>query len=198
MVKRFEEDKLVLATTNKGKQREILDILQGFDLEIIFADNLRMTEPEETGTTFCENALIKARAYHDNTGLAVLSDDSGLVIPQLSGRPGVNSGRFATDVGGYPEAFKILQEQLGHKENVHAYFECCLTLMWPEGHTEFFNGKVEGTLVFPGQGTQGHGYDPIFKPFGSEKTFGEMSLSEKQKLSHRGLALQKMLKACFL
>lgn len=195
MKKNCSLDKIILATSNTSKKREILSLLEPLGLDIIFGDNVLVDAPEETGRTFCENALIKARAYQFDH-YPVLADDSGLVIPALENRPGIHSSRFAADLGGYEMAFKRLEEQLVPAKR-QARLECCLVFLWPEGKAEFFEGQVEGTLVFPARGNFGHGYDPVFQPNGCDKTFSEMTLEEKMNLSHRGVALQKMLKQCF-
>lgn len=188
--------KLVIATANMGKKREILNFFAPFGVEILFGDNFNPDAPEETGRTFCENALIKAHAYkHED--YPVLADDSGLVVPALDHRPGIHSHRFAEEAGGYAFAFKSLEDQLKHKSK-DAYFECCLVLLWPENTPEFFQGRVEGALVFPARGTEGHGYDSIFQPKGLNQTFAELKIEEKQALSHRGRALQQIIDKYFL
>lgn len=189
-------EKLVIATANIGKKREILNFFEPFNVDILFGDNFHPYAPDETGRTFCENALIKARAYQYED-YPVLADDSGLVVPALEQRLGVHSRRFAEEAGGYTSAFKSIEDQLKHKSR-DAYFECCLVLLWPENTPEFFSGRIEGTLVFPARGAGGHGYDPIFQPKGLDKTFAELSINEKQALSHRGRALQQIIDKYFL
>lgn len=188
--------KIILATSNIVKKREILNLLEPYGLDIIFSDNLKPKDHEENGRTFCENALIKAQAYLSGDS-PVLSDDSGLVIPALNGRPGIFSARFAEEVGGYPRVFEVLEQELSSSKDYRAYFECCLVLLWPEGHGESFSGRVEGTLVFPPRGYQGQkNYDSIFIPEGSTKTFAEMKLEEKQQISHRAQAVRKLIQYC--
>lgn len=191
-MKNHSLEKLVIATANLSKKREILNVFSPYSLEILFGDNFVTSAPEETGRTFCENALIKARAYQYED-YPVLADDSGLVVPALDHRPGIHSSRFAEEAGGYPKAFQSLEEQLKHKDT-SAYFECCLVLLWPENTPEFFTGKVSGKLVFPARGAEGHGYDAVFQPEGFERTFAEMTLVEKQSMSHRGRALEQIVK----
>ena len=195
MSKRILE-KLVIATANLGKKKEILNVFAPYQVDILFGDNFKITPPSETGRTFCENALLKARAYQYED-FPVLADDSGLVIPALDHRPGIHSHRFAEALGGYDRAFQSLGEDLRHKDK-KAYFECCLVLLWPENTPEFFSARCDGVLSFPPRGQGGHGYDAIFQPNGSSKTFAELTLEEKQSISHRGLALNQIIAKYFL
>lgn len=190
----FPENTLVLASTNKGKLLEIQEILSGIDLKIKSAGDYDLPEIEETGTTFQENALLKAKTCADVTGLACLSDDSGLEIEALGGAPGLFSARFAAEHGGFSNAFEYLQSLEPVAENPKARMKCVLALAFPSGESFFFEGVIEGILVFPPREGRHFGYDPIFRPQGFQKTFSQMTSEEKNLISHRGKALQ-MLKA---
>tara|TARA_B100001939_G_scaffold339572_2_gene346550 strand:+ start:5545 stop:6183 length:639 start_codon:yes stop_codon:yes gene_type:complete len=209
MARKFTQDKLVVASHNPGKVREISDLLRPYGVDIYSAAELDLPEPEETGTTFMENAELKARAAAKASGLVALADDSGLVVRALDGQPGVHSARWAVrpDTGKRDFAYGMekLHQRLEEKgvDKRHAHFSCALSLAWPpsreepEGHVETFEGRVFGVLVWPPRGERGFGYDPIFRPDGYEITFGEMEPAEKHDISHRADAFRKLIRACF-
>ncbi len=188
----FPEKTLVLASTNKGKLFEMQQVLLGIDLKITSASDYTLPEIEETGTTFEENALLKAKTCVDLTGLACLSDDSGLEIEALGGAPGLFSARFAAEHGGFSQTFQYLQTLGSVAENPKARMKCVLALVLPSGGSFFFEGVIEGALVFPPREGRQFGYDPIFMPQGFQKTFSQMTAEEKSLISHRGKALQML------
>jgi XTP/dITP diphosphohydrolase len=198
--------RIVAATHNSGKLREIGELLSPFGVEPVGAGALGLTEPEETGATFRDNAALKARAAARASGLVALADDSGLCVDALDGAPGVQSARWAGETRDFGAAMARVERELearGAKPPWRASFVSVLALAWPEGAVETFEGRVDGTLVFPPRGTAGFGYDPIFRPDGHERTFGEMSSEEKHglpadgslALSHRARAFQKLARA---
>jgi XTP/dITP diphosphohydrolase len=185
--------KIVLATHNKGKVAEILDLLSPFGIEVVSAGDLGLVEPVETETTFVGNALIKARAAAQASGLVALADDSGLCVTALNGDPGVYTADWAGKNRDYVMAMTRVHEALGSTSNRSAYFVSTLALVDPQGAEYIFEGRCDGQLVWPPRGQGGHGYDPFFVPDGDSKTFGEMSLDQKQKYSHRARAFEKFI-----
>lgn len=195
---------VVVASHNAGKVREILDLLAPFGIEVKPAADLGLAEPEETGATFAENAVLKARAAAEASGLAALADDSGLSVMALNGEPGIYSARWAGSKRDFSSAMQKVEDRLQAKGAVNAdqrraRFVCVLALAWPGGEVETFTGRVDGALVWPPRGSQGFGYDPIFLPDGHSRTFGEMSAEEKHgwkpgsgtaPLSHRARAFE--------
>ena len=192
---------LVVASHNKGKLREIVDLLQPFGIEVRSAAELNLDEPEETGTTFEANAILKAEAAAVASGLTSLADDSGLAVEVLGGDPGVYSARWAGPTKDFSIAMRKVEDKLQAlgavtPEKRRAYFISVLALATPGGEVEIFTGRVDGTLVWPPRGNQGFGYDPIFLPDGHSLTFGEMSSDKKHgwghgaALSHRARAFQ--------
>ena len=202
MARAFAEPKLIVASHNKGKLVEIADLLSRFAVETVGADALGLPEPEETGDTFIANAELKALAAATKAGLPALSDDSGLAVDALDGAPGIYSARWAETANGrdFDFAMHKIEMALHQKGDVPrtARFICALTLAWPDGHVESFEGKVEGTLVWPMRGKNGFGYDPIFLPFGGDMTFGEMEPAAKHAMSHRADAFAQLVDACFV
>lgn len=190
--------KIVVATHNPGKARELAAILEN-RFELVTAGELGLPEPEETETTFVGNALLKARAAADAAGLVALADDSGLSVTALGGAPGVYSARWAGPGKDFTVAMRKVEERLDATdgEDASAWFTCALAVAWPNGPAVVVEGRVDGTLVFPPRGTRGFGYDPIFLPEGRRETFGEMDPAEKDAMSHRALAFEK-LKAALL
>ncbi len=191
--------KLVVASHNAGKVREFADLLRPFGLDVVSAAELGLPEPDETGTTFVENSLIKSRSSAQASGLVALADDSGLAVEALDGEPGIFSARWA----GRDKDFNLAMEKVEAALQAHgateakdrrAAFICVLSLAWPDGQTQVFEGKVEGTLVWPPRGAHGFGYDPVFQADGHNITFGEMDPQEKHAISHRADAFNKMLK----
>lgn len=191
--------RLVLASHNAGKLREIADLLRPFQIEVVNAGALGLPEPEETGMTFAENAELKARAAAAASGLVALSDDSGLCVAALDGQPGIYSARWAGPDKDFGLAMRRVEDELKHSRSPdrRAHFVCALSLCWPDGHCETFQGEAHGQLVFPPRGGRGFGYDPIFLADGYDITFGEMNPDAKHAISHRAVAFRKMIDACF-
>lgn len=197
MARRFPGGRLVLATHNPGKAREIGALLAPFGVEVVAAGALGLPEPEETGSTFAENAALKARLAAAASALPALADDSGLAVPALGGDPGIHSARWGGPDKDFGRAMAEVERRLGVTADRRAYFVCALALAWPDGHVEAFEGTVDGTLVFPPRGALGFGYDPIFLPAGSTLTFGEMPPEAKHAISHRAAAFRRLVAACF-
>jgi XTP/dITP diphosphohydrolase len=197
MARRCEGGRLVVASHNPGKVREIGDLLRPFGFQAIAAAELGLPEPEETGSSFAENAALKARAAALAARLPALADDSGLVVPALEGAPGIYSARWAGPRKDFAIAMERVQDELGASPDRRAHFVCALALGWPDGHVEVFEGRVDGTLVWPPRGSRGFGYDPMFLPEGGVQTFGEMEPAAKHGISHRARAFAKLMAACF-
>ncbi len=194
--------KLVIATHNEGKLREIRDLLAPFDIECVGAAELGLPEPEEIGNSFVYNAELKAREAADLSGLPALADDSGISVDALHGLPGIFSARWAEDEEGRRDFGRAMErvwrevEAAGEEAGRDAHFTCALALAWPDnGQAELFEGKVFGTLVWPPRGEKGFGYDPMFVPTGHDKTFGEFEPDEKHAISHRAEAFRKLVEA---
>lgn len=194
--------KLVIATHNAGKLKEIRELLAPFDIECIGAPELEIPEPEEIGNSFVDNAVLKAREAADLSGLPALADDSGISVDALQGLPGIFSARWAEDEDGNRDFSRAMErvwrevEAAGDEAGHDAHFTCALALAWPDnGQTESFEGKVFGTLVWPPRGDKGFGYDPIFVPTGYDKTFGEFEPDEKHAISHRAEAFRRLVAA---
>jgi XTP/dITP diphosphohydrolase len=195
-------DRLLVATHNRGKLEEIADLLGRFDVSVIGAKDLGLPEPEETEVTFVGNARLKAHTAAKASGLVALADDSGLAVDALNGAPGVFTADWATTTKG--RDFSAGMERVWRElEAIHApeprtaRFCCTLALASPDGQDLVFEGKSIGRLVWPGRGEQGHGFDPIFVPDGYSMTFGEMDRWEKNRLSHRADAFEKLVAALF-
>jgi XTP/dITP diphosphohydrolase len=192
--------RLVIATHNPGKLAEMRELLAPFRIEAISAGEMGLDEPEETGTTFSENARIKACAAALASALPAFADDSGLVIEALGGTPGIHSARWAGPDRNFGSAMTEIEDKLRAArattpESRKAHFVSALCLAWPDGHVEEFEGRVDGTLVWPPRGDKGFGYDPIFLPDGYARTFGEMTSEEKHGLPPRGLGLSHRARA---
>ena len=190
--------RLVVATHNPGKAVEIAAILEN-RFSLVTASELGLAEPDETETTFMGNALLKARAAAEASGLIALADDSGLSAAALDGAPGIFSARWAGPGKDFSLAMAKVEarvEEAG-SEDLSCWFTCALAVAWPDGPAVVVEGRVDGTLTFPGRGTLGFGYDPIFTPLGRGQTFGEMAPAAKDAMSHRALAFAK-LKAAIL
>ena len=203
MNRKFQEEALVLATHNSGKIEEFKHLFGEVNFNITDIGQYHWQPPEETGGSFWENSLIKARESTKLTGLVSLADDSGLCVDLLKGAPGIYSADWAIKSDGSRD-FKFATNKLVReieKTNFvgpcSAYFICSLILYWPDNHFEKFEGKIFGEIIWPGRGKKGHGYDPVFLPNGYEETFGQMDRWRKNKISHRGLAMDKLLKSCF-
>ena len=197
MARLFDHDRLVIASHNPGKVSEIADLMQPFVVEVISAADLNLDEPEETGTTFADNALLKARAAAKAANLPALADDSGLVVNALAGAPGVYSARWAGADKDFIVAMEKVEELLRGSEDRSSMFVCALALAWPDGHADVFEGFVEGEITWPPRGEKGFGYDPIFTADGEDITFAEMEPAQKHTMSHRADAFQKLVSACF-
>ena len=193
--------KLVIATHNAGKLKEIRDLMAPFGIDCVGAAELDLPEPEEIGVTFADNAELKAREAADLSGLPALADDSGISIDALHGAPGIHSARWAEDEAGNRDFGRAMErawrevEAAGPDAGRDAHFTCVLSLGWPDGDIESFEGKVHGTLVWPPRGTNGFGYDPIFVAAGMDRTFGEIDPAEKHAISHRAEAFRKLVDA---
>lgn len=184
-------DRLVVATHNAGKLREIGELLAPYGIAAVGAAALGLPEPAETGETFAENATIKAEAAARAAGLPALADDSGFCIAALGGAPGVHTADVATLPDGsrdYGVGMARVRANLGEPDDLSAWFVCALALAWPDGTVEVFEGRVDGTWVWPPRGENGFGFDPMFLPEGSAETFGEMDPAAKHAVSHRARA----------
>lgn len=195
-------EKLVIATHNPGKYREIQELLAPLGIDCVGAAELGLPEPEEIGNTFIDNAELKAREAADLSGLPALADDSGLSVDALHGLPGIFSARWAEDEMGNRNFRRAMErvwrdvEASGPEAGHDAHFACALAIAWPDnGQTESFDGRVDGTLVWPPRGEKGFGYDPMFVPAGYDQTFGEIDPEEKHKISHRAMAFKKLVAA---
>lgn len=207
----FSAKRIVVASHNEGKLREIADLIAPYGFEAKSAKEYGLPEPDETGTTFEENAYIKAFAAASATGLPALSDDSGLVVDALDGAPGVYTANWAEKPDGTRDFMMAMQRTEVALQEVGAVaprqrtgrFVAVICLCWPDGHAEYYRGEAEGTLVWPPRGKRGFGYDPVFQPEGFDITFGEMSAEEKHgwkpgqptALSHRAKAFKKFAEA---
>lgn len=202
-IRKLAPGKLVIATHNAGKVREIADLLSRYGIETVSAAELDLPEPEETGTTFVANAELKALVAADLSGMPALADDSGLCVEALGGDPGVYTANWAETADGTRDwtlAMTKVQtklEALGPDVSRAATFVSTLALGWPDGHLEWFEGRIDGTLIWPPRGAAGFGYDPMFVPLGETRTFAEMPFEEKQANNHRARAFAALVKAAF-
>jgi len=202
------EGRLVIATHNPGKLSEMRALLDPYRIEAVAASELSINEPAETGASFRANARIKAEAAARATGLAAFADDSGLVVDALGGAPGIHSARWAGRARDFSRAMEKVEAELSARgacapNERRASFISALCVAWPDGHVEEFEGRVDGTVIWPPRGREGFGYDPMFLPDGHARTFGEMSAEEKhglppkgRGLSHRARAFIKLAEAC--
>ena len=216
MMRRLDPGRMVIASHNPGKVREIADLLGPYGIEPVSAADLDLPEPEEIGNSFVDNAVLKARAAADLSGLPALADDSGLCVDALDGMPGIYSARWAelarsvapdADPGeaeaerDFRFAMQRVQDELLARQPEaarNAHFVCALAVCWPEdGQCEVFEGRVDGVLVWPPRGENGFGYDPMFQPIGHRETFGEMEPARKYAMSHRADAFRKLVAALF-
>jgi XTP/dITP diphosphohydrolase len=193
--------KIVIATHNPGKLREIRAMLAPLGIRCVGAEELDLPEPEETGVTFVDNAELKARQAADLSGLPALADDSGLSVDALHGSPGIYSARWAEDGDGSRDFGRAMErvwrevELAGPDAGHDAHFVCALSLAWPDGAIESFEGRCDGTLVWPPRGDRGFGYDPMFVKAGMDQSFGEIDQAEKHRISHRADAFAKLVAA---
>ncbi len=203
MARRFVLPKLVVATHNRGKAGEIRTMLSPYGVEIVSAGELGLPAPDETGSTFEENAAIKALAATRASGLPVLADDSGLSVHALDDQPGLYTADWEGPTRDAMVGMRRIQDELAARgvpqtdADRTATFHCVLVLAWPDEHLELFHGTLDGSIVWPPRGTGGHGYDPCFQPKGDTRTTAEMSDAEKNAISHRGRAFRMMVEACF-
>ena len=195
--RKIQPGKLIAATHNAGKVRELRDLLEPLGFEVTSAIDLDLPEPEETETTFTGNAILKARAAAEATGMPALSDDSGLSVTALNGDPGIYSARWAGPDRNFYDAMAKVERELNATDTTDrsAKFVCALAVVWPDGHAEVFEGEVHGTLVYPPRGDKGFGYDPVFVATGETITFGEMEPQRKHAMSHRADAFAKFHQA---
>ena len=198
-IRKLQPGRLVIASHNPGQVREIAALLEGHGLDVVSAKELDLPEPEETGTTFVMNAELKARSAADLSGLPALADDSGLCVEALGGDPGIFSARWAGETKDFGEAMRRVHDKMAAIDDAprDAHFVCALALAWPDGHVEWFEGRVDGTLVWPPRGDRGFGYDPMFLPEGHDQTFGEMEEGAKHAISHRADAFRQLVAAVF-
>ena len=189
--------RLVAASHNEGKVRELAELFAPYGIEMVSAGSLGLPEPEETGATFIENARIKALAAAQGAGLRALADDSGLEVAALDGEPGIHSARWGGPGKDFALAMRRVHEVLAERgaSDLSANFTCALALAAPGGAVKVFEGKVFGTLAWPPRGTRGFGYDPVFVPDGYDETFGEMDPALKNRLSHRMRAFEQLMQA---
>ncbi len=207
MTRKLGSGKLVIATHNAGKLKEIGKLLDPYGLECVSAGALGLPEPAETGKTFVENALIKARAAAEASGIPALADDSGLSVAALDGRPGVYTADWAERQWFEGEAGRDWFMAMGKVEGMlqskgfetprNAWFSCVLALAWPDGDYAVYEGRVDGELTWPPRGTMGFGYDPVFVPNGYDLTFAELEPEQKHAISHRADAFAKLVKDQF-
>ena len=197
MIRIGRGDRLVVASHNPGKVKEIEELIAPFGIDAIGASALGLPEPEETGASFAENAKLKAEAAMQGSGLPALADDSGLAVAALDGAPGIYSARWAGPNKNFRIAMKRVEDELRTKgtRDTRAYFVCALALAAPDAKTELFEGRVYGSLSFPPRGDKGFGYDPIFVPEGHRFTFGEMDPTKKHAISHRARAFAKFVRS---
>ena len=209
MPRLLETTRLILASHNAGKLREMRELMADYGIEIVSAGELNLPEPEETGLTFIENAELKALAAAKAAHIPAFADDSGLCVEALNNEPGIYSARWAGASKDFDAAMAKIEDLLQQADATtparrRAHFVSALTLAWPDGHVESFEGKIYGELVWPPRGKAGFGYDPFLLPEGHDRTFGEMSAEEKHglpkygglALSHRARAFQTLAKAC--
>lgn len=200
-MRRFQDSELVIASHNRGKVAEIAALLAPFGVRVSSAADLKLDEPEETGTSFVENALLKAHAATAATGIPALADDSGLSVSALDGAPGLYSARWAGPEKDFTLAMTKVHRLLAANPDRSAKFVCALALAWPDGHAETFIGEVAGNLIWPPRGNAGFGYDPMFVPnegVGANRlTFAEIAPDDKHAVSHRAKAFAQMVAVCF-
>lgn len=200
-MRKLTEKRIVLASHNAGKLREISELLAPYGIEVVSAGDLGLEEPEETEDNFAGNARIKAHFAAEASGLPALSDDSGIEVDGLNGQPGVYTADWAETPQGrdFKMAMTKVWELLEQKQVPDprtARFCCTLCLAWPDGHDEVFTGTIEGRIVWPMRGDQGFGFDPVFQPNGHQETFGEMDPAKKHSMSHRAEAFAKLVAGC--
>ncbi len=194
MVSKILDGEIVLASYNKGKIVEFSDLFKDYNLNLSSSADYNIEEPEENGSSFADNALIKAKTTMLGSGKISISDDSGLCVDCLNGEPGIYSARWAGPNKDFSMAMEKINEKLFEmrSENTNAHFFCALAVVWPNGKYKAYEGAVHGSLSFPPKGNLGFGYDPIFIPTGFDISFGEMEPSKKHSMSHRAIAFNKL------
>ena len=195
----FEEKKLVIASHNKGKIKEIKELLKPLNIEILSAHELQISEPVEDGLTFEENALIKSKFVSKETGIPCISDDSGICFKDLNDEPGIYSARWSGESNNFDLAMLKIHKAIKKitTPNLKCSFFCSLSVCWPDQFDVTVSGSVDGTFTWPPRGQNGFGYDPIFTPIGFEKTYGELEPQFKHSISHRSIAFNKLINICF-
>ncbi len=195
----FNQRKIVIASHNRGKIREIKNLLKPLKIDILSADNFNLQEPIEDGLSFEENALIKSSYVSKITGIPSLSDDSGICFSDLNNEPGVYSARWAGEAKNFNLAMTKIYDSIRKvkKPSYDCFFVCALSLCWPDGSNVTVSGKIDGKFTWPPRGNYGFGYDPIFKPLKYDDTFGEMEPELKHSVSHRAIAFKKLITLCF-
>jgi XTP/dITP diphosphohydrolase len=199
-IRKLRPGKLVIASHNPGKVREIRALLGPYGIEPVSAAELDLPEPDETGVTFVANAELKALQAADLSGLPALADDSGLCVEALNGDPGIFSARWAGETKDFRIAMQRVEDRLAAlppETGRDAHFVCALALAWPDGHVEWFEGRADGVLVWPPRGDHGFGYDPMFVPNSHDITYGEMEPEAKHAMSHRADAFRQLVAAVF-
>jgi XTP/dITP diphosphohydrolase len=198
MVRKLTGQRLVVASHNPGKVREIAELIAPWKLQAISVGELGLPEPDETEPTFIGNALLKARAAAHGAQLPALADDSGLCVEALDGAPGIYSARWAGPTKDFSLAMEDVNRrmQASGRSSRAAWYICALAIAWPDGVEASFEGRIDGTLVWPPRGTRGFGYDPMFVPEGHSLTFGEMEPGAKHAMSHRARAFRQFVEAC--
>jgi len=195
----FNDKKIVIASHNKGKVKEIEILLKPLKVNVLSAIDFNLNEPIEDGLTFEENALIKSSYVSKNTGIPSLSDDSGICFCDLNNEPGIFSARWAGESKNFNLAMSKINDSIKKLEtpSYDCFFVCALSLSWPNGNNVTVSGRIDGKFSWPPKGNCGFGYDPIFKPLGYDVTFGEMDPEFKHNISHRALAFKKLKSLCF-
>jgi XTP/dITP diphosphohydrolase len=194
-MRRLQPARLLLASHNKGKLRELAELMAPLGIQTLSAGELGLPEPEETEADFAGNARLKARAAARAAGMAALADDSGFSLAGLGGAPGVVSARWAGPVKDFGAAMQRAHAELGDNPDRRAWFSCAICVAWPDGEAATFLGRVEGSIAWPPRGTHGFGYDPMFVPLGEARTFGELEAAEKHAISHRARAMEQFVAA---
>jgi len=195
--RKFKERALCVASHNQGKVSEIKELLAPLEIKVSEISKINSIPPDENGSSFIENAMIKALSSAKLSNSVSIADDSGLAIHALNGKPGIYSSRWAGPKQNFTLAINKISEKLSSTKDMRAKFICALCLAWPDGHCESFQGEINGKLAFPPKGENGFGYDPIFIPDGYNLTFGQLEPNEKKAISHRAIAFDQLLQNCF-
>ena len=202
MSRKLTGQRIVVATHNKGKLAEFAELLKPYGVTAVSAGELGLAEPEETESSFAGNARIKALAAMKASGLIAMSDDSGLCVDALEGAPGVYTADWAGPARDWTAAMGLVQAKLAAigavtPDQRRASFVCTLCVIWPDGEEHLYEGRAPGHLVWPPRGPLGHGYDPMFVPEGESRTFAEIDPAQKNRISHRARALEKLVRDLF-